>query len=290
MQTAAHQAYTYQHMVFTFRSYQSNPHPISKQRGKTKKHEKTIVCPNYLRCISPKPKGGDTSRFHGASNASGSDDKMDEQLPDASSDLVTGRSFTSATNSWDLGMAKFFEVLVVTGSLPVWSGGSLQWPILFAKAWHHLVSLTPTKISDEGLTPRPAHAAIPRQHLQRHLLPTCVVKEGETSTHWTHWSIDHWWLPWATSNSYIYIYIYYIIYYIYIYIIYIIYYIYIYIISVVAIVGYRFLGDHITVQGFAPLSLLGGPRKMIYKWWVNSRWSLMTTLFRAVFLTPETWV
>ena len=188
-----------------FRSYQSNPHPISKQRGKTKKHEKTIVCPNYLRCISPKPKGGDTSRFHGASNASGSDDKMDEQLPDASSDLVTGRSFTSATNSWDLGMAKFFEVLVVTGSLPVWSGGSSQWPILFAKAWHHLVSLTPTKISDEGLTPRPAHAAIPRQHLQRHLLPTCVVKEGETSTHWTHWSIDHWWLPWATSNSYIYI-------------------------------------------------------------------------------------
>ena len=78
-----------------------------------KKNEKTIVCPNYLRCISSKPKGGDTSRFHGASNASGSDDKMDEQLPDASSDLVTGRSFTSATNSSDLCMAKFFEVLVV---------------------------------------------------------------------------------------------------------------------------------------------------------------------------------
>lgn len=34
---------------------------------------------------------------------------------------------------------------------------------------------------------------------------------------------------------------------------------YIYIYTVVAIVGYRFLGDHITFQGFAPLSLLGGP-------------------------------
>ena len=50
--------------------------------------------------------------------------------------------------------------------------------------------IDPTEISDKGPTPRPAHAAIPELRLQRHLLPTCMVKQGETSKHWTNGSMD----------------------------------------------------------------------------------------------------